>query len=225
MYHYEICECPYIHLLSLSLSAIQGDLRDQYVSDLVLGQVPLDRVKLLVCGAAGVGKTELITSLKCHILRSLFRRRSNSNLQQMILKRTHGMIVQATTIPGAGNFSVWDLSGMKEFYVSHENFLGDENSVFVLMSSLRDPCSKQLAQMRYWLAMIKAKRRPASKSTRRPFVILVGSFVDQQRLTDHVDLNSDDVFAVPLASSVQRRPFDNRRSVLETLAKEFGEFF
>ena len=60
----------------------------------MLGQIPMGRAKLLVCGAAGVGKTELIDSLKCHLLRSLFRKRSASNLAQMILKRTHGMNIQ-----------------------------------------------------------------------------------------------------------------------------------
>ena len=202
-------------------------MRDSYVSDLVLGQVPLDRVKLLVCGAAGVGKTELTNSLKCHILRSLFRRRSNSNFQQMILKRTHGMIVQQANIPNTGNFSIWDFSGMKEFYVSHENFVSDSNSVFLLVLSLRDPVIKQLAQMRFWLAMIKAKFCPhqvSSRTMHRPFVILVASFVDQQRPTNHIDLHSNDIFAVPLASSIQQ-PLDNGKSILETISKEFGDFF
>ena len=217
------------NLLSL-FSAIptQGDLRDHYVSELVLGQIPIDRTKLLICGAAGVGKTELIDSLKCHILRSLFRRRSSSTFQQMILRRTHGMTVQHTTIPNAGNFSIWDFSGMKEFFVSHERFLGSTNSIFLLVMSLRDPVTKQLAQMRFWLAMIKAKSTPSEiicHSVNRPFVILVGSFADQQLPTGHGDLHSsEDVFAVPLASSIQQ-PLDNGRSVLETLSKEFGDFF
>lgn len=199
------------------------------MSELVLGQVPINRAKLLVCGAAGVGKTELINSLKCHILRSLFRRRSSSNLQQMILKRTHGMTVQNTNIPNAGNFSIWDFSGMKEFYISHEHFLVGTNSIFILVLSLREPVSKQLAQMRFWLAMIKAKCTPtkvlhhSSKSLHRPFVILVGSFADQQQPAN-IALQSSDIFAVPLFSSIQQ-PLDNGRSVLETLSKEFGDFF
>lgn len=194
-----------------------------------MGQIPVNRAKLLICGAAGVGKTELIDSLKCHILRSLFRRRSSSNFQQMILKRTHGMTVQHATIPNAGNFSIWDFSGMKEFYVSHEYFLGSTNSIFILVLSLREPVSKQLAQMQFWLAMIKAKFSPSeiihhsAKAVHRPFVILVGSFADQQQPTN-VDLQSSDIFAVPLASSIQQ-PLDNGRSVLETLSKEFGDFF
>ena len=214
----------------------QGGLREHYVSELVLGQLSLDRVKLLVCGGPGVGKTELINSLKCHVLRSLFRRRSSSNFQQMILRRTHGMTVQQLAIPHAGLFSVWDFSGMREFYISHESFLGGSNCVFVLVLSLRDPVGKQLAQMRFWLSMIKAKCRQREistrSSTRRPFVVLVGSFPDQQQqqqqqqqpVEGHSHLRTSDVFAVPLPSTVQRA-LDSGRSVLEKLSKEFGDFF
>jgi death-associated protein kinase len=210
----------------------QGGLREYYVSELVQGQCSLDRAKLLVCGGPGVGKTELINSLKCNVLRSLFRRRSNSNFQQMILRRTHGMSVQQGTIPNVGLFSIWDFSGLKEFYVSHENFLGGSNSVFLLVCSLRDSVGKQLAQMRFWLAMIKARTRPGEIATRpvprRPFVVLVGSFADQQnpmqgRGSLHDD-DEDDVFAVPHPPSAWC-PLDNGRSVLEKLSQEFGDSF
>lgn len=197
------------------------------MAELVLGQMPLSRVKLLVCGAAGVGKTELINSLKCHILRSLFRKRSNSDFYHMILKRSRGMCVQQVTIPNAGLFSVWDFSGMKEYYVAHENFLESKNAIFLIVFSLREQVSKQLAQARFWLAMIKSKLGPsevihhAAKTPNRPPVILVGSFADQQQ-PNH--LNSNDIFAVPLASGTQDA-LDSGRSVHRVLRKEFGDFF
>ena len=211
---------------------VQGDLREYYVTERVQSQCPLDRAKLLVCGGPGVGKTELINSLKCNVLRSLFRRRSNSNFQQMILRRTHGMSVQQATVPNVGLFSIWDFSGLKEFYVAHENFLGGSNSVFLLMCSLRDSVGKQLAQMRFWLAMIKARTRPGEIATRpvarRPFVVLVGSFADQENpMQGRGSLNDDDeddVFAVPHPPSAGC-PLDNGRSVLEKLSQEFGDSF
>lgn len=226
-------------LLSLPLSSPwllllqQGGLRDQYVSELAPGQLPLDRVKLLVCGGPGVGKTELIDSLKCHIIRSLFRRRSISNFQQMLQQRTHGMNIQLTTVPNSGLFSIWDFSGIREFYAAHENFLNEANSIFILVMNLRDPVKKQLAQMRFWLAMIKAKYRQreilARSVFRRPFVILVGSFADQQQIQETTDndsesLSSTDVFALPRPSHTHQLP-DNGRSVLEKLSGEFSDFF
>ncbi len=122
--------------LSLSLTQDDGSLRYHYVNDLVLGQVPINRVKLLVCGAAGTGKTELIHSLKCHFLRSLFHQRTQSNLTQMILRRTHGMSVHQLSIPNAGEFSIWDLSRMKEYYVAHKHFLSTSNAVVLVAFSL-----------------------------------------------------------------------------------------
>ena len=205
---------------------LQDDLREQYAKELTLGQVPLERVKLLVCGASGVGKTELIDSLKCHLLRSLFRKRSASSLAQMILKRTYGMTVQRVTIPNAGSFSIWDFSGMKEYYVTHEQFLRMRNSIASVVFSLRDSLEKQLGQVRFWLAMIKSKQPPseairfAGENPNKPYVILVGSFADQRhqdlftteqhqlptlgqaalRNAEHVA--EEDIFAVPLTTNV-----------------------
>ena len=120
---------------------------------------------------------------------------------------------------------------MREFYVGHENFLGCSNCVFLLVLSLRDSAGKQLAQMRFWLAMIKARLRlekiAARSAIRRPFVILMGSFIDQQTPSPshtHLDNDENDVFAVPLPSSTQSPP-DNGRGVLEKLSTEFGDFF
>ena len=194
-----------------------------------MGQIPIRRAQLMVCGAAGVGKSELIASLKCNILRSLFRRRSSSDFQHMILKRTHGMTVQQASIPNAGHFCIWDFSGMREYYIAHENFLGTSKAIILLVLSLRDQVSKQLAQARFWLAMIKSRHSPstvlhrAAKVANRPFVILVGSFLDQQQ-PNNVELQSSDIFAVPLAPFQRGRP-DNGRSILETVSREFGEFF
>ena len=217
-------------------------------------------MKLLVCGAAGVGKTELVDSLKCRLLQSLFRKRSPSSLTQMILKRTYGMTVQQVSIPNAGNFSVWDFSGMREYCVTHEQFLKIRNSIALVVFSLRDSLEKQLAQVRFWLAMIKS-RQPLSEviqfaggNPNKPHVILVGSFADQQHqqlLLSQRQLPSlgqaslrrtggaeEDIFAVPLASSVldqQKRgtdeeernepPPDNARIVLRTIREEFGHHF
>ena len=118
---------------------------------------------------------------------------------------------------------------MKEYYVAHEHFLGTNNSVVLLVFSLRETIEKQIAQLRFWLAMIKSKQAPsevikfAGQRLHKPSVVLVGSFADQQRLPVLEEENSD-VFAVPLASSMQQAP-DNGKTVLQTLAREFGDFF
>jgi hypothetical protein len=104
----------------------------------------------------------------------------------MILKRTYGMTVQQVTVPSAGNFSIWDFSGMREYYVTHEQFLKMRNSIALVVFSLRDSLEKQLAQVRFWLAMIKSRQPPsevirfAGENLNKPHIVLVGSFADQQ---------------------------------------------
>ena len=203
-----------------------------YVAELVQDRVAMSRSKLLVCGAAGVGKTELTDSLKCRFIRSLFRKKSTSNLEKMLLKRTHGMVVQQVTLPNAGDLSIWDFSGLKEYYVAHEHFLGERNSIVLVVFSLRDPLQRQLAQVRFWLAMIKSKQAPstdmvyfAGGNPRKPHLVLVGSFADQQLDSwSEVGHNSEDVFAVPLASS-EEPALSNAETVLREMKEEFGECF
>ena len=148
------------------------------------------------------------------------------------------MSVQHLSIPSAGDFSVWDFSGLKDYYVAHEHFLETRNTVIVVLFSLRDPLQKQIAQVRFWLSMIKAKQAPspiihfAGRKARKPPVLLVGSFADQQQLSllFQRGRDSDDIFAAPLASSILQQQSDqylssNSSAVLEAMVKDFGEHF
>ena len=216
----------YTHMYTTSL---QDDLRDYYVNELLLGQEPLPRTKLLVCGATGVGKTELVNSLKCNLLRSLFRRRTASDIRHTVLRRTHGIIVQSGIIPNAGDFSIWDFSGMKEYYPAHEFFLRARNSIILIVFSLREPLHKQLAQVRFWLAMIKSKQAPseviryAGQNIHKSYVVLVGSFLDQDHPSTLQELTGDVPDDSP-ASSVPQDP-NNGMSVLKHVADEFRDNF
>lgn len=200
----------------------------------------MTRAKLLVCGAAGVGKTELIDSLKHKHFQSLFRRRAVSDLSHMTYKRTCGMTVQQMSIPNVGDYSVWDFSGQKDFYITHEYFLGARNSLFLVVFSLRDPLLKQIAQVRFWLAMLKAKQASckvihfAGCRVRKPHVLLIGSFADQQQIslmcgTD--TSNTEDIFSTPLETSdisqlsAERPLSSNSATVLQTMVQDFREHF
>ena len=217
---------------------MQDGVQNHYIGQLTTGKSPLTRTKLLICGAAGVGKTELIDSLKCGRLQSLFRKRAVSDLSHMIFKRTYGMSVQQLSISNVGDFSVWDFSGLKDYYVAHEHFLETRNTIILILFSLRDPFQKQIAQVRFWLAMIKAKQKPSSvihfagRKARKSPVLLVGSFADQQQLSllFQRGRDSNDIFAAPLASSILQQQSDqhhpsNSSAVLEAMVKDFGEHF
>ncbi len=118
---------------------------------------------------------------------------------------------------------------MKEYYVAHEHFLSTSNAVVLVAFSLWEPLDKQVAQVRFWLTMIKSKQalkepiRYTGSGAHRPFVVLVGSFADQQRPAS-LQKESSDVFAALLASSMQQ-PMDNGKSVLRMAVEEFGNDF
>ena len=182
-----------------------------------------------------MGKTELVNSLKCSYLRSMFRRRSGATLAHMIRQRTYGIAVQHASIPGAGEFSIWDFSGMKSYYPLHEEFLGSEAAIFLLVFSLRDPLERQLTQLRFWLAMITAKLpqenriQYAGERQTKPSVVLVASFADLRSNLTTTDLiaDPDDAFSAPLVSTIfqARLVVSNQENVLAALRHEFGDVF
>lgn len=152
----------------------------------------------------------------------------------MVANRTYGFDVQQATIPEAGDFSIWDFSGQRDYHVGHEHFLSASNAIFLVVFSLKDPIERQLAQVRHWLAMIRAKQNPGKfprylgKGASQPFMVLVGSYADQQQpVLEPVpsETSNGEVFVVPSAASMMNPRIDNGRSVLEAMMAEFGGSF
>jgi len=184
----------------------------------------MDRVKLLVFGDKAVGKTELVESLKCRFFRSLFRRRSTSDVTQMEFHSTHGITIHQATIPNAKEFSIWDFSGLKDYYLIHEKFLSAKNSIHVIVFSLRDPVKKQITRVRFWLSMIKAKLL-LDDITTKPHVVLVASFADSPlrsvgSLSSLSSEEDDDLFASPV-----NHPSGGANAVLMFAKQQFGHYF
>ncbi|KAL5482195.1 hypothetical protein EMCRGX_G022490 [Ephydatia muelleri] len=213
------------HVAALIHHLRQPECRAHHTHQLALGQRPLSRVKLLVCGDAGVGKTELVNSLKCHALRSIFRRRSTSDVARAIQRHTLGFSVQVATIPGEGEFSIWDFSGLEEYHIAHEPFLDGTNAIAMVVFSLRSPTQTQLAQVHYWLSLLRCKQRGevvgyAGYNGHRPHVILVGSFANQQHNSEFQMESSEG-----LTASLAPRAPNNGDAVLSMAMAEFGESF
>lgn len=200
----------------------------------------VDRVRLLVCGAADVGKTSLICSLKTRFLRS-FRslKCGGSYLGPAAYQHTFGFCVEQANIPTAGNFSIWDLSGHKEYYLAHEYIMESKNTIYVMVYSNLHSCPLQLAQVRFWLAMIKSKHRPnqfihyGGQRGQKPFVILVQSFTDDSSQTAPVSRlgydDNEDLFTATLPKQhredcsliIKSTPY----KLLQQLVDEFGHHF
>lgn len=206
---------------------LQGNLRDKYMDDLIPGAVYMDRVKLFVCGASGVGKTELVESLKCRFLQSLFRRKSSTlDVSQTTSRQTHGIVIQQATIPNSKEFSIWDFSGLKDYYLIHERFMNARNSIFVVVFSLRDPIKTQMAQVRFWLSTIKAKLIFSISIETKPHVILVASFADLSRQQQEQEafeaLHKGDAFNT---NGVGKTNQVDGSQVLNFAIQQFGQYF
>jgi death-associated protein kinase len=226
----------------------QEKMRDRCLSELKLGRLQVDRVRLLVCGAAGVGKTSLISSLKNKFFRNSRNNRCGNNYFGAAAnrERTHGFCVEQCSIPGAGCFSIWDFSGHYEYYPAHEYFLqGASNLIYLIVCCQLHSYQYQLAQVKFWLAMIKSKFCPhnfiqyAGHRSQKPFVVLVQSFAD--RLPSLLSHNESDTFDVTFSTINNRKEmmsyshssFSSDTSIQSTTAnqllkcveEEFGQYF
>lgn len=152
----------------------------------------------------------------------------------MIQQRTHGILVHQTAIPNAGNFSVWDFSGLKSYYILHEEFLCAMNALVLLVFKVNDPFEQQVTQLRFWLALLKAKQeqsdkiRFAGRREHRPYVVLAGSFTNLPYVAPEGESST---LTVPLTTTQStaangRAPSPNRvQEVFDIIRKEFGDYF
>ncbi|XP_071952738.1 death-associated protein kinase 1-like [Antedon mediterranea] len=135
---------------------LQGSrTRELFIHQMHTVTAPLNRIKLRFFGHSGVGKSTMIDSLKCGMLKG-FLKRSKSNLSllgrnstrkqpslsdslarsrrhsSMSSVKTHidyqstkGIDITNAGIPGAGDFSIWEFSGAEPFHISHHHFIND----------------------------------------------------------------------------------------------------
>lgn len=214
-------------------------MRDKCLNELRLGTLQVNRVRLLVCGAAGVGKTSLIGSLRTRFLRALRPPKCGGNyLGPLADRHTYGFCVEQCSIPGAGNFSVWDFSGHMGYYPAHEYFLDSRNTIYLVVYSWLHPYEDQLAQIRFWLAMIKSKHRPhklihyGGQYGQKPLIVLVQSFSDNPTGLPSFLFDRENEFSAtfPVNGFVGGHAFDSAQSsapnqLIRVLVEEFGHHF
>ena len=213
------------------------------MNELTLGTTQVDRVRLLVCGSASVGKTSLVTSLRTRFLRAFRPAKCGGNYlirssTAAMNRCTMGFCVEQASIPNAGNFSVWDFSGHSNYYPVHEYFLGSRNSIYIIVCSRLHPYRKQLAQARFWLSMIKSKHRPhrlihyGGHYGQKPFVVLVQSFADVHLpLSNDIEEEEQNKFVAASPPISEGHTHDHSLStstpneLIRVLVEEFGHHF
>ncbi|XP_077989315.1 death-associated protein kinase 1-like [Glandiceps talaboti] len=160
--------------------------RELYIHQLQATPSFISRVKLKLLGHTGVGKTTLADTLKCGYLRGLFRlsrsnlsfigktspkkyinkdshrpareqRRISANNNSVEYISTKGIDIQTLTIPGAGEFSVWEFGGREQYHTAYNHFVGDSSAIYAIVLNLEDPYEIQYSQVCYWMNLLKSR--------------------------------------------------------------------
>ncbi|XP_033120614.1 death-associated protein kinase 1-like isoform X2 [Anneissia japonica] len=230
------------------LKQLQGSrTRELFIHQMQTVTAPLPRIKLRLFGHSGVGKSTLIDSLKCGMLKG-FLKRSKSNLsllgrnssrkqpslnESLARSRRHssmssvktntdynstkGIEITSASIPGAGEFSIWEFSGAEPFHISHHHFIDHgSNSINVICFSLYDSFEEQVEQVTYWLNYIKSTL-PANEP-----IGYCGKYSNQLRIllvATHADLRS-----CPKLSSGESVSGEGN-IILYQMKKRFGRLF
>ncbi|XP_006823401.1 death-associated protein kinase 1-like [Saccoglossus kowalevskii] len=160
--------------------------RDLYVQQLAATPSYINRVKLMLLGHSGTGKTTLIDTLKCGYFRGLFRlsksnlsmigrsspkkyinkggqrpaseqRRVSSNNNSVDYISTKGIDVQVLNIPGSGELSVWEFGGREQYHTAYTHFVGDPSAIYGIAINLEDPYEVKYNQVCYWMNLLKSR--------------------------------------------------------------------
>ena len=126
---------------------------EQMVLDFVkqLPKVPIStsRMKLMIVGKKGSGKTSLFEALK---MKSLKQRQKRNNAQDP--EPTAGIHVENLKFKDI-TFSTWDFSGDEQYYTTHQLFLS-ERVIYLLVCNMMDPESED-SRIEQWLELITRK--------------------------------------------------------------------
>ena len=100
---------------------------------------------------------------------------------------TRGIDVQQVSLSGVGDCSIWEFSGHDNYYMLYDHFIGNSNCIHVVMFSLADSTSAQIAQVTFWLTFLQSRIPPveplgdSGRSHKPAHVMLVATHADTLR--------------------------------------------
>lgn len=179
------------------------EMYQDWINDITLDKVTLDRIKLCICGFPRVGKSAMRESLSRPYLQALLRKPIEETDESNVERLTFGIEITSMQLSGRDLFSVWDFAGQIENFVTHQFFISTQSTVFAVLVNLTHSLKEQRKQLWRWLGFIKMKnlgqitistglleiekdtvpmphRRKEGASALQPVpVIIVGSHYDQ----------------------------------------------
>jgi len=135
----------------------------EYMREAAKGMGGVQKVKVMMVGCAGAGKTSLTRSLM------------NGSAQLVPPgddRATVGVAITDDWEVGEASVSVWDFGGQEEYYMTHSFFLSSRSVVVLVvnLATFRDFES----DVSYWMKLVQARSPGAS-------IVLVGSHSDECR--------------------------------------------
>jgi len=56
---------------------------------------------------------------------------------------------------GVGSLCFWEFSGYEPYLVTYDQFVGDPNSIYVVVVSMKDSATEQKRQLHFWLDYLR----------------------------------------------------------------------
>jgi hypothetical protein len=70
---------------------------------------------------------------------------------------TKGIQISQCTFNGSNNFSIWEFSGYEPYKVFYDNFIGDLNSIHVIVYDLNKKIDNCFEECVYWLEYLRSR--------------------------------------------------------------------
>ena len=92
--------------------------------------------------------------------------------------------MQQVSLGGVGEVSIWEFSGHENYFMLYDHFIGNSNCIHVVMFSLAESLSLQMARVTFWLTFLQSRIPPveplgdSGRSHKPAYVMLVGSHLD-----------------------------------------------
>jgi serine/threonine protein kinase/GTPase SAR1 family protein len=166
-----------------------------YLRDLSQTRIPWRRIKLLVVGEEGVGKTSVLRTLA-----AIGGKRKKKIKRAPETVSTDGISISSwqpeddsassSSSSSSSNgssesdgvqFSVYDFGGQQIFYPTHSFFLTGRSIYIICFSLAKTDVNASLARVEYWAKQVKAKAGT-------PRVVVVGTHLDDKTAQKNVPL-------------------------------------
>jgi len=57
-----------------------------------------------------------------------------------------------------GTVCFWEFSGYESYFITYDQFIGDCNSIYIVVVSMKDLTSERQHQLHYWLDYLRCRK-------------------------------------------------------------------